>query len=592
MQCLEYPFDAVSILSKKRALRRELLAQEGLVEKRVAILSGSTVGEIKNILELFLLNAGIRPVFYVGDHARFYEEGMYDASGALAAFKPDVIYMHTCAHNLNGLPAQTDSAEEAERKFQAETRRWMGLWRAMQRFGCPIVQNNFELPDVRVMGNLDAVDVHGRVRFVNLMNNMTALWAEKTPNFFLHDLCWLSASVGLDKWRSPAAWYAYQYAQAVDCIPLLCHSVAAIIKSIFGKSKKGLVLDLDNTLWGGVIGDDGAEGVALGEESPAGRAFSAFQRYLKELSGRGVLLNVASKNEDAAARSGFARRDSVLRETDFVCFYANWDPKLRSVAAIAQKTNLLPESLVFVDDNPAERELVRRGLLGVSAPELDAPENYARILDRGGWFEPAAVSDDDRRRAAMYRENGQRAEAEAEFADYDDYLRSLRMRCELSPFDAPHLARVTQLINKTNQFNLTTRRCTEAETAACAADPACLTLYGRLSDKFGDNGIVTAVIGRWRADALDIELWVMSCRVFKRGLEYAVFARLCEECRARGVHTITGRYRPTAKNAPVAALYPSLGFETVSDSPAETVYRFAVPKSGGGKEYFMEVVKL
>lgn len=592
MRCLEYPFDSAMILQKKRALRRELLTQDGLVPKKIAILSGSTVGEIKNILELFLLNAGIRPTFYVGEYARFYEEGMFDPSGALAAFEPDVIYMHTSVHNLGNLPAQTDTPEQAEQKLRAETTRWMQLWRAMQRFGCPIIQNNFELPDTRVMGSLDAVDIRGRVRFVNRMNDMTALWAEKTPNFYLHDLCWLSASEGVGRWCAPAAWCAYQYALDVPYIPVLCHSLANIVKSIFGKNKKGVVLDLDNTLWGGVIGDDGAEGVALGEESPAGRAFTAFQRYLKELSGMGVLLNVSSKNEDAAARAGFARADSVLKTEDFLCFNANWDPKPRNVEAIAKTINILPDSLVFLDDNPVERDLMRRTLPGVAVPELTAPEEYARILDRGGWFEPAAVSDDDRRRGEMYRQNAQRAAGVQSFENYDDYLRSLAMRGEFGAFDAAHFERITQLINKTNQFNMTTRRYTAAEIEALCADPAYLTLYGRLADKFGDNGIVTAMIGHQDGDALEIELWIMSCRVFKRNLEQTLFDQIVAACRARGVKTIIGRFLPTAKNLPAKDFYASVGFARVSESETETVYRFDIPEQYEPLNHVMEAVLL
>ncbi|MBD5101276.1 MAG: HAD-IIIC family phosphatase [Subdoligranulum sp.] len=592
MRCLEYPFDSAMILQKKRALRRELLAQEGLVPKKIAILSGSTVGEIKNILELFLLNAGIQPTFYVGEYARFYEEGMFDPSGALAAFKPDVIYLHTSVHNLGNLPAQTDSPEQAEQKLRAETQRWMQLWRAMQRFGCPIIQNNFELPDVRVMGSLDAVDIRGRVRFVNRMNDMTALWAEKTPGFYMHDLCWLSASEGVGRWCSPAAWCAYQYALDVPYIPVLCHSLANIVKSIFGKNKKGVVLDLDNTLWGGVIGDDGAEGVALGEESPAGRAFTAFQRYLKELSGMGVLLNVSSKNEDAAARAGFARADSVLKTEDFLCFNANWDPKPRNVEAIAKTINILPESLVFLDDNPVERDLMRQTLPGVAAPELTAPEEYVRILDRGGWFEPTAISDDDRRRSEMYRQNAQRAAEVQSFENYDDYLRSLAMRGEFGAFDAAHLERITQLINKTNQFNMTTRRYTAAEIEALCADPAYLTLYGRLADKFGDNGIVTAMIGHQQGETLEIDLWIMSCRVFKRNLEQTLFDQIVAACKARGVKTIVGRFLPTAKNLPAKDFYASIGFARVSESETETVYRFELPAQYEPLNHVMEVTDL
>ena len=368
MRCFDYPFDPAFILQKKRALRRELLASEGLVPKKVAILSGSTVGEIKNILELFLLNAGIRPEFYVGGYALFYEELTFDADGALAAFAPDVIYVHTSARNLGNLPLQTDTPEQAEEKFAAECARWQGMWKAAARFGCPVVQNNFELPGLRVMGSMDAVDPHGRVRFVNRMNAMLADWAAATPNFYLHDLCWLSASVGVDSWCAPAAWYAYKYALDMQYIPLLCHSVANIIKSIFGKNKKGVVLDLDNTLWGGVIGDDGPEGVELGNETPTGMAYTAFQSYLKELSGMGVLLNVCSKNEEAAAKAGFERADSVLKADDFLCFKANWEPKSRNIDAIAGEINILPDSLVFLDDNPAEREIVRQELPTVTLP--------------------------------------------------------------------------------------------------------------------------------------------------------------------------------------------------------------------------------
>ena len=592
MRCFDYPFDPAFILQKKRALRRELLASEGLVPKKVAILSGSTVGEIKNILELFLLNAGIRPEFYVGGYALFYEELTFDADGALAAFAPDVIYVHTSARNLGNLPLQTDTPEQAEEKFAAECARWQGMWKAAARFGCPVVQNNFELPGLRVMGSMDAVDPHGRVRFVNRMNAMLADWAAATPNFYLHDLCWLSASVGVDSWCAPAAWYAYKYALDMQYIPLLCHSVANIIKSIFGKNKKGVVLDLDNTLWGGVIGDDGPEGVELGNETPTGMAYTAFQSYLKELSGMGVLLNVCSKNEEAAAKAGFERADSVLKADDFLCFKANWEPKSRNIDAIAREINILPDSLVFLDDNPAEREIVRQELPTVTVPELAAPEEYARVLDRGGWFEATAVSADDRRRGEMYRQNLQRAAARQSFGNYEDYLRSLEMRCELGPFDTPHAERITQLINKTNQFNLTTRRYTAAEVEALMNDPACVTLYGRLLDKFGDNGIVTALIGRQTGDALDIELWIMSCRTFKRNLEYALFDRLVDVCRERGIKTINGIYLPTAKNLLVADFYATIGFEKISGGETGSVFRYTVPAERTPLNTVMETVLL
>ncbi len=576
MEPLDYPFDAGLILQKKRRLRRQLLEQPGLLDKKVAVLSGSTVGEVLPVLELFLLNEGIRPAFWEGGYGLWYENLLFD-DGALAAFAPDILYLHTTVRNVQNFPGPADSPAEAEEKFAAERSRWQTAWQAAAALGCAVVVNNFELPDTRVLGNLSGVDARGAVRFVRRLNEVLAEFAVRTPNFYVNDLNWLSASIGLDRWHSPQMWYAYKYALDTECIPALCHSLACIIKSLLGKNKKALALDLDNTLWGGVIGDDGPEGIRLGEEDPAGRVYTDLQRYLKDLAGAGVLLNVCSKNEEALAKEGFARADSVLKEDDFVCFKANWEPKHQNLAAMAAEINLLPESFVFLDDNPAERALVRRELPGVAVPELDVPEAYLRALDRAGYFEATALSADDRKRGEMYRENARRAAAQSAFGSYADYLKSLAMRAEIGPFDEAHLERITQLINKTNQFNLTTRRYTPAEVAHIAADPGYVTLYGRLTDKFGDNGIVTALIGKKDGAQLDIELWIMSCRVFKRDLEKAMFDRLTDVCRAAGITALTGTYLPTAKNLFVKDFYDTMGFVKTAENDGVKQYRYEVP---------------
>ncbi len=578
MQELEYPFDGEALLRKKRALRRELSAQPGLVGKKVAILSGTTVGEVKNMLELFLLASGIRPVFWESPYGLYYESLVFD-DGSLAAFSPDVIYMHTSVHNLQNMPSPADSAEEAEQKFAAEAAHWQGLWQAAARFECPVVHNNFELPDTRVLGSFDAVAAQGRVRFVNRMNALMAQWAAQHANFYVHDLCWLSASEGLSRWCNPAAWYAYKYACDVPYIPTLAHSVACIIKALFGKNKKAVATDLDNTLWGGVVGDDGPEALAMGSESPDGMAHTALQQYLKDLAGVGILLNVCSKNEDSAARAGLRQPSATLHEDDFVCFCANWQPKDANLAAMAKQLNLLPDSFVFLDDNPAERALVRQSLPGMAVPELTCPETYVRTLDRAGYFEAVGLSADDKNRVQMYKDNAARQAQQAQFSDYGAYLRSLSMRAEICPFRPGQLGRITQLINKTNQFNPTTRRYTEAEVAACMQSDACLTLAARLEDKFGDNGLVSALIARVEGAQAHIDLWVMSCRVFKRELELAMFDTLVAACRECGVHTILGTFLPTAKNAPVKGLYPSLGFELVAETPEQADYRYSIPAS-------------
>ncbi len=574
MNRFDYPFDPAYLLQKKRSIKRELLQKEGLIEKKVAIMSGSTIGEIKNILELFLLENGIKPTFYEGAYALFYENLVFD-DGSLKAFAPDILYIHTSVRNIKLWPDASDEPGQIEEKLSAEYSRFEQAIRAALGFGCPVIFNNFDLPVYRVMGNREGVDCHGRVRFVRQLNEKLAALAEATPNLYLNDLAYLQAVHGMEKFSSQTAWYAYKYAVSIECIPYLCQSVANIIKSLLGKNKKALALDLDNTLWGGIIGDDGPEGIQLGSETPTGMAYAEFQSYLKELSKLGVLLNVCSKNEEKIALTGFDRADSVLKREDFLCFKANWEPKSHNLAAMAKEINILPESFVFVDDNPAEREIIRQELPGVTVPELTAPEEYIVAIDRAGYFEVTTLSADDKNRANMYKQNLERAQLEQSFGDYNDYLRSLQMTCEIGAFDAPHAERITQLINKTNQFNLTTRRYTAAEVESLIGSPEYITLYGRLVDKFGDNGLVTAMIGHIQGDVLDMDLWIMSCRTFKRRLEHAMFDELVARAAAAGVTRIVGHYYPTAKNLLVRDFYATIGFEkTAEDEQGNITFEF------------------
>lgn len=579
MNLLSYPFDSGEILQKKRRLKKMLNAKEGLLEKRVAILSGSTIGEIQNLLELFLLDNGIRPVFHQGEYSLFYEELVFD-DGTLKAFAPDIIYIHTSSRNIRHWPSPAASAQESEALLEDEYARFEKAVLAGLRFGCPVILNNFDLPVTRPMGNYEASSPAGKVRFVRRLNEKLAQLADSTPNLYLQDLAYLQAQFGMDSFSDQTAWYAYKYCCAIDKLPDLCCNLAAIIKSCFGLNKKALALDLDNTLWGGIIGDDGPEGIQLGSESPTGMAYSEFQQYIKDLGQMGVLLNVDSKNEPANAKEGFAREDSILKEEDFLCFKANWEPKSQNLSAMAKEINILPESFVFVDDNPAEREIVRQQLPGVAVPEMTAPEEYARILDRNRYFEVTTLSADDRNRARMYKENYQRTAAQENFGSYEEYLKSLEMTGGFYPFDMEHAPRITQLINKTNQFNLTTRRYSAAQVEGMIQNPEYITLYGQLADKFGDNGIVSAIIGHREENNLDIELWIMSCRTFKRQMEFAMFDHLVEACRNSGITTLTGHYSPTPKNLLVQDFYGTIGFkETECDDQGNKHYLYRIPEA-------------
>lgn len=585
---LGYPFNADDIMQNKRALKKRLLEQQGLIEKRIALLSGTTIGEIKNILELFLLDNGIRPVFFEGDYGRWFEEIVFD-DGKLAAFKPDIVFINTSIHNLDNLPFAGEEDAGCDKKLDAAFGKIQAAWTAAAKLGCPVIQNNFEYPRFRVMGNYEAVSPSGKVRFVRRLNERMADYAYQSKNVYINDLNYISARYGLDAFTDPSYYNAYKYALAPGVIPYLCHSVANIIKSIFGKNKKALMLDLDNTLWGGVIGDDGVEGIRLGTESPGGIAYLDMQKYASELPGIGVILGVCSKNEEAAAKSGFTHPSSVLKEEDFAVFKANWEPKHLNLEAVAKQLNIGADALVFADDNPAEREIVNQADLGIAVPELTVPERFAETLAEAGYFEVTSLSADDRKRAEMYRQNALREAEEQSFTDYGAYLRSLEMRGYLGPFVPGTLERVTQLANKTNQFNLTTRRYQPAEMQQRMENGDVVTIAGRLEDKFGDNGLVTEIVANLAGDDLDIELWIMSCRVFKRELEYAMFDELVRIALARGVKTITGHYYKTAKNVIVADFYGELGFEKTAQHGEDSDWTYTIPAQYENKNKAIEV---
>ena len=389
-------------------------------------------------------------------------------------------------------------------------------------------------------------------------------YADNHEDFYICDINYISADYGLAEWSDPFFYHMYKYALNVNAIPYLAFNVANIIKSVFGKNKKGLVLDLDNTLWGGVIGDDGVENIALGQEVAEGQIYSEFQNYVKEQTQLGVILNIDSKNDFENAKAGIEHPDSAFCMQDFIEVKANWEPKDQNFREIAEDLNLLPESLVFVDDNPAERSIVEQNLDGVCAPEIGDARDYIRILDRNGFFETTILSEDDQKRNEMYRANADRKKSLHAFTDYHAYLESLQMKGTILPFDEMSLNRVAQLSNKSNQFNLTTKRYTRDEMEMRAKDENYITLYGKLEDKFGDNGIVSVVIGKRVKEECHIELWIMSCRVLKRDMEYAMLDTLIETCQNKGIKKIRGFYYPTAKNAMVKDFYGKMGFSQVA----------------------------
>lgn len=595
MKELEYPFDAEKILKQKKAMKRQLRENQNdnLIAKKVAILGGETTQNIKLLLELFLLNYGINPSFYESEYNQYFEDGMFP-NPELEEFAPDIIYICTCIRNITEFPLLSDSREEVDRKKMSVVNKFYGLWDHLQEvYHCPVIQNNFEYPFFRLMGNKDASDYHGRVNFVTMLNCAFYEYAQTHDNFYICDVNYISASYGLDKWSDPYYWHMYKYAVAVPAIPYLSFNVANIIKSMYGRNKKVLNLDMDNTLWGGIVGDDGADNIEIGQETSLAQTYSEFQEYLKLHKQLGVLLTVNSKNEEANALAGLARPDSVLHREDFVNIKANWNPKSINLEETAKEMTLLPESFVFVDDNPAERAIIEAQIPGVAVPQIEGVEHYIQVLDKSGFFEVTSLSRDDLNRTEMYRENAKRSQLQASFENYEDYLKSLDMKGEIQSFIPMYMSRIAQLTNKSNQFNLTTRRYSQADIEAVAADADHITLYGKLEDKFGDNGVVSIVIGRIdgeRRDELHMELWLMSCRVLKRDMEFAMMDELVAKAKSMGIRKIVGYYYPTAKNAMVKEFYGLQGFRKIKeDEEGNTIWEFLIDDHYEKKQHVITV---
>lgn len=568
-----YPFDSGYLLKKQKSIRKELKNDgKKRIPVKIAVLGGSTANAVADQLELFLLNYGIEPQFYLSEYAQYWQDAMFP-SDELLHFSPDLVYFHTTNRNIMRFPDISDKPERVAAIIENELGRFKQAWESVrERFACPIIQNNFELPAFRLLGNKDCSDIHGRVRTINELNRLFAEYAEQNKNFYINDINYLSACYGLDKWSDNTVWQMYKYALALPAVPVLASNIAAIIKAIYGKNKKALALDLDNTLWGGIVGDDGVEGIKIGMELPQGQVYSEFQEYVKLHKDIGVLLTVCSKNEQENAIAGLEHPSGTLKPDDFTVIKANWEPKDRNLLETAQELSLLPESFVFADDNPAERAIVRGQIVGAAVPEMDGAENYIRILDRNRYFEVVSLSEDDRSRTEMYKANAQRASLEKSFSDYGEYLDSLEMSAEIKPFEPLYFQRIAQLTNKSNQFNLTTRRFTESEISAAAADPNKITLYGKLSDKFGDNGVVSVVIGQVDGEILHLDLWLMSCRVLKREMELAMLDEVVSAAKARDVKKIIGHYLSTAKNGMVKELYGTFGFIKTSETEDETLW--------------------
>lgn len=566
VKALSFPFDSAYILRKQNRMKKTLLdSGQSFLEKRIAVLGGSTTEEAVKTIELFLLAEGIKPTFYQSEYNHFWEDAVF-GNEDLDSFSPDLVIVHTSVRNLRISDLESVNENIQKDMLEEDIRKFRNAWESLaNRFECPIILNNFERPVCRIFGNQDVCDPRGASYYAQRMNQELYEFCRSHESFYVHDIEGLSSRLGLWNWHDEDSWALYKNAFAISLIPDYSYSITRVVKSIFGKNKKALALDLDNTLWGGVIGDDGVEGVSMGPETAVGEKHRALQRYLLLLNSMGIILTVNSKNEYENALEGLRHDDCLLREDKFASIKANWLPKGVNMKELAADLNLGIDSFVFVDDNKAERENVSQYVPEVTCLQFEDVGSVSRLIDAAGYFEPISLTEDDKNRSEMYRQNAQRKSFERSFGSYDEYLSSLLMVSEQVGFDARYIPRIAQLTNKTNQFNLTTRRYTEDDISSFAQDPDRICLAFKLSDKFGDNGLVSVVMGVEQNDEIIVDLWLMSCRVLGRGLERFALNALADAAAERGMRGIRGFYFPTKKNKLVQNMYGDLGFSLVSE---------------------------
>ncbi len=550
---------AMAVAKVHDRLRRRAPSRS-LSEFTLGLVGTASTDFLRPFLIATALRFGISLEIVAADFGQLMQEAL-DPNSRINCSKPHAVLL---AIDHRGLPLRRAGASDWP-AFDAEAAiEQLTLVRESFRKHCgvPCLVQTLPAAPALLFGSFDAATA-GTLRAT--IATINAHLARDVPERgdVLVDVEWLAQSIGLDEWYDDRHWYLARMPCSQRALPLYAEFVARCLAAIRGKSRKCLILDLDNTLWGGVIGDDGLEGIALNPGDARGEAFRAIQEAALDLRKRGIVLAVCSKNDDAIARLPFRSHPGMLlKEEDIAVFLANWDDKATNVERVAQQLDLGLDAMVLLDDNPVERAQVRQALPQVAVPELGAdPASHARVLLAAGYFESVSFTREDVTRAQEYRSNADRTRVLEGSRNLDDFMTSLQMQIRFARFNAAGRKRIAQLINKTNQFNVTTRRYTEQQVEAIESSPERYTLQVSVSDKFGDNGMISVVICDTAGPSWKIDTWLMSCRVLNRRVEEAVCNRIVTDARDAGAKRIVGAFVPTDRNGIVRDLYERLGFK-------------------------------
>lgn len=584
--------NVIELSARRKRLTKELRNQKDLINKKIAILGSSTTQEIRDYLDLFLLHKKIDAKFYEGEFGRYFEEAVFD-NADLKGFNPDIIYINlTYLSLLSELPGLTSSENDVDNFIQSFNEKIQTILGALiKNYHAEIIISNITPPFYRYFGNLDCSYHSGLVNVVNMINSSIY----RISNIFqckVHDANYICSRVGIDNYYDLQLWSMFRIGQSLLGTVNLSYNLSSLIASLYGRTSKILITDLDNTLWGGVVGDDGCENIHCNCKTPQGELFDYYQKYLKTLHSKGIVLAVCSKNEEEIAKQAFKSNNMTITIDDFSQFVANWNDKPSNIMNILNSIGLKSESAVFVDDNPVEREYVSNTIPNIAVVDESNVYKFIQYIDKLSFFENYAITKDDLSRNRMYCENIKRKEALSNFANYSEYLESLNTNLYINIIDETTETRCCQLINKTNQFNLTTKRINKNEFSSIIRDTNNICIYGRVTDKFGDNGIVSVIIACLEKDSAILDINIMSCRTLKRNIEYAMLEALVKIIsQNHKIKHIIGIYKPTSKNNIVKNFYRDAGFnyiETKEDDVNDTmeIYKLSLD-SYKTKNYFL-----
>ncbi len=583
--------DFNSLMKLGRKLAKKGFPDEKGEKIKIAVLGSSSIQHFVLFLRANLYECGIQADIYEGEYNGINMD-VYDEASPMYDFAPDYVLLLTHYLDLKVYPALLSTKDEVKDFADGAMSYYQNLWKTLHK-NLPqvrILQSNFVIPPEHLLGNLERQVVYSRSSFLNMLNNL--LVEQKPESVTIVDLDLLSCYKGKDNWFDYSGYFLSKSGFRLDYLPEATGAYADIIRLQQGKVRKCLVLDLDNTIWGGTVGDLGWDGIMLDPNEATGEAYRYFQQYVLALKERGVILAVCSKNEEHIAKEAFEKNTHmILHMDDIACFVANWQDKASNIRHIANELNIGLDSLVFFDDNPAEREIVHNFLPEVEV--IDVPEDpalYVTALDKNSPFQWLELTKEDVSRSNSYIENRKRTAMSNQFVDYDSYLQALEMCGNVTVVGEKEVPRFTQLLNKSNQFNLRTERYTEGEISAMLDNPQYSLLAFELKDKFSDYGIISCVILEWQDKQCFIRSWVMSCRVLKRGVEYMMFDRIYQLAGDKKVAQIKGEYLPTKKNVLVKDFLDDLGFDLdYANEAGEKYYHWDIAKQPMQKYFIKEI---